>query len=109
MPLSYETLYLFHSPQGHLFEIKRLDLPSNAAKHHIYHWLWVTHNTVSSLTFVGMETGRRQVRQFREARLSFDDAGGELVWNGGNVITLTNARGQEPDALHKRLIRDHLS
>lgn len=106
MPLSYETLYAFHSQQGHLLEIKRLDLPSSATKDQVYHWLWVTTNAVLSLKFVGMETGDRQ---FREARLSFDDAGGELVWRDGNVIALTNARCMEPDALRRRLIRNHLS
>ena len=109
MPLSYETLYAFHSQQGHLLEIKRLDLPSSATKDQVYHWLWVTTSAVSSLKFVGMETGDRQFRQFREAHLSFDDAGGELVWRDGNVIALTNARDREPDALRRRLIRNHLS
>ena len=109
MPLSYETLYAFHSQQGHLLEIKRLDLPSSATKDQVYHWLWVTNSAVSSLKFVGMETGDRQLRQFREARLFFDDTGGELVWRDGDVIALTNARSREPDALRRRLIRNHLS
>jgi hypothetical protein len=109
MPSLYETLHFFRSPQGQLLEIKRLDQPESPGANRAYLWLWVTERTVASLKLLDSRTDLRQTRHFREAQLSFDEQGGELSWHDGRVIALTNEHGKEPDALRKRLIRNHLS
>jgi hypothetical protein len=86
---SYKVLYQFAAPNGHLAEIKRLDLPADASKELVYHWLWFEHGAVRALHFVEMQKAPRQQRSFDEAQLWFDDVRGELQWADGRAVPLT--------------------
>lgn len=107
--MSFEVRFLFTSPRGALTEIRRLDLPSAAECHHVYHWLWISERAVTSLRFIAMQSGARQMRTFREADLSFNENDAELRWRNGDTIALETVAARTLDENQHRLVRNHLS
>ncbi|MFU7547998.1 hypothetical protein, partial [Pseudomonas paraeruginosa] len=73
MPLPYDILRLFTSPQGYLVEIQQA-APAAARE-----WLWVTDCSVTSLRALNTESDTPQVRHFREAQLQLDGIRAQLV------------------------------
>ncbi|MES2192684.1 MAG: hypothetical protein V4454_21395 [Pseudomonadota bacterium] len=109
MPPLYEVLFLFSAPQGHLAEIKRLNLPAGTRKATVYQWLWIQGTTVTALQFVDMADDPRPQRTFKEGRLWFDDRQGELRFASGRTVQLaTEADKTLPQPL-MRLVNLHLS
>lgn len=109
MSLPCAVRYLFTSDQGALAEIQRLDLPDSAARHHVYHWLWISDRAVKSLRFVSMQSVPQQIRTFREAQLHFDERSARLRWRDGQTTVLVAAPHPALDAEQERLVRNHLS
>ena len=108
MPPHYAIVHLFAAPQGHLVEIRRLDLPIGTAKHLVYHWLWIDRSAVVTFHFQSMGSSPLQRRRFEQAELTFDDTRGELRWNSGDVVALRATSQVLPESLHHR-IQQHLS
>lgn len=108
MPPHYDIVFLLTAPRGHLVEVRRLDQPVGSPKNRVYHWLWIEGSAVVTLHFVSMSSAPHQ-RDFEEAVLRFDDAGGELRWRGGDTVALLPRASQDlPQVLHG-LIQQHLS
>lgn len=109
MPPLYEVLYLFSAPQGHLAEIKRLNLPAGTPNAMVYQWLWIQEPTVTTLQFVDMTDNPRAQRTFKEGLLWFDDSQGELRFARGQTVKLaTEADKALPHSL-MRLVNLHVS
>lgn len=105
MPLTYEVVHLFSSPQGHLVEVKHLDRQADTA----HEWLWVTEQSVTTLRPRRGDGETRQVRTFREARLQLDGQRAELAWPNGQQLTLTASSMRTLPTLQHQLIHNHLS
>jgi len=105
MPLSYEVVQLFTSPQGHLVEIKLLDRQADTA----HEWLWVTDQSVTTLRPRLSDGETRQVRTFREARLQLDGQRAELTWFNDEQFALTASPMRALPTLQHQLIHNHLS
>lgn len=71
-----------------LLEIKRLDLPSDAARSQRFRWLWCSPEQILSLDFVSMQSGTEQHRVFQQGVLRFDQHGGELQLGKQKPIAL---------------------
>lgn len=63
--MSYEVLYSFADKNYGLFEIKFNDLPENAPKSRVYHWVFVDlkENNFRRLTFVSMDNNLRNFKE----------------------------------------------
>ena len=107
--MPYQILYLFHSPQGSLAEIKRLDLPHDTPKDRVYHWLWINDAAVTTLRFQSMSTTPNQTRSFAQGELSFDGLRGEMRWSDGRTIALTTAPANELTPTQRHLVQQHLA
>ena len=108
MPLPYDILRLFTSPQGYLVEIQHLAgqaAPAAAARE----WLWVTDYSVTSLRALHTEGDTPQVRYFREAQLQLDGIGAQLVWPNGDCQALMACSMPALPAAQHQLIHNHLS
>ncbi|WP_144157367.1 hypothetical protein [Paraburkholderia sp. BCC1885] len=106
----YEILSLFHSPEGHLAEIRRLDLPSNAPRYRVHHWLWIAQHSVTTLQSVDAITSHSKQHQcFEEASLSLDRERAHLRWCSGEEVGLVPAAPDTLPARKHSLILDHLS
>jgi len=108
MPLSYEVVQLFTSPQGHLVEIKLLDRQADKREPD-HEWLWVTEQSVTSLRPRHSDDETRQVRTFREARLELDGQCAELSWPNGDRSVLMASSMPALPAEQRQLIHNHLS
>ncbi|UZZ09439.1 hypothetical protein NDO41_18830 [Ectopseudomonas mendocina] len=106
MPLPYQVVRLFTSPEGHLVEIncRRRQAGTSQPSHE---WLWVTDQSVTTLRPRQSAGEAQQVRIFREARLQLDDQHAELAWTNGQQLSLT-ASTTLPSEQHQ-LIHNHLS
>jgi len=105
MPLSYEVVQLFTSPQGHLVEIRHLDRQADTA----HEWLWVTEQSVTTLRPRHNDGETRQVRTFREARLQLDGQRAELTWFNDEQFALAVSSVRTLPAEQRQLIHNHLS
>lgn len=108
MPLSYEVVHLFTSPQGHLVEIKLLDRQADKLQP-THEWLWVTDQSVTTLRLRHSDGETQQVRTFREARLRLDGQCTELTWRNGERFALAVSSVLALPALQYQLIHNHLS
>jgi hypothetical protein len=108
MPLSYEVVQLFTSPQGHLVEIKLLDRQDDRPQP-THEWLWVTSQSVTTLRPRHSDDETRQVRTFREARLQLDGQRAELTWFNDEQFALTASPMRALPTLQHQLIHNHLS
>jgi hypothetical protein len=108
MPLSYEVVQLFTSPQGHLVEIKLLDRHADKPQP-THEWLWVTEQSVTTLRPRPSDDETRQVRTFREARLRLDGQRTELTWFNGERLALAVSSVLALPTLQHQLIHNHLS
>lgn len=107
---AYEILSLFFSPEGHLAEIRRLDLPSDAPMYRVHHWLWIAQRSVTTLQSLDAITSHpRQHRHFEEASLSLDRERAHLRWCSGEEVGLVPAAPDTLSARELSLILDHLS
>ncbi|HBN9632375.1 TPA: hypothetical protein L4Q87_000432 [Pseudomonas aeruginosa] len=103
MPLPYDILRLFTSPQGYLVEIQQA-APAAARE-----WLWVTDCSVTSLRALNTESDTPQVRHFREAQLQLDGIRAQLVWPNGDCQALMACSMPALPAAQHQLIHNHLS
>lgn len=103
MPLPYDILRLFTSPQGYLVEIQHL--AGQAARE----WLWVTDRAFTSLRALHTEGDTPQVRHFREAQLQLDGIRAQLVWPNGDCQALMACSMPALPAAQHQLIHNHLS
>lgn len=71
-----------------LLEIKRLDLPSDAARSQRFRWLWCSPEQILPLDFVSMQSGTEQHRVFQQGVLRFDENCGELQLGKQKPIAL---------------------
>lgn len=108
MPLPYDILRLFTSPQGYLVEIQHLagQAASAAATRE---WLWVTDRSVTSLRPLNTEGDTPQVRHFREAQLQLDGIRAQLVWPNRDCQALMACSMPVLPAAQHQLIHNHLS
>ena len=106
---TYEVLLLFRSVQGHLAEIKRLDLAPDAPKDRVYLWVWIAPASVTTLQFMGMQRSPREERTCEEARLWFNEDGAELQWRSGQTLALTRDDAQAMPPAKHLLVLNHLS
>lgn len=107
MPLPYDILRLFTSPQGYLVEIQHL--AGQAAPVAAREWLWVTDRSVTSLRVLHTESDTPQVRHFREAQLQLDGIRAQLVWSNGDCQALMACSIPVLPAAQHQLIHNHLS
>ncbi|HBP6530103.1 TPA: hypothetical protein L6A81_31255 [Pseudomonas aeruginosa] len=107
MPLPYDILRLFTSPQGYLVEIQHL--AGQAAPAAAREWLWVTDRSVTSLRALHTEGDTPQVRHFREAQLKLDGVRAQLVWSNGDCQALMACSMPALPAAQHQLIHNHLS
>ena len=103
MPLPYDILRLFTSPQGYLVEIQQA-APAAARE-----WLWVTDCSVTSLRALNTESDTPQVRHFREAQLQLDGIRAQLLWPNGDFQALMACSMPALPAAQHQLIHNHLS
>ncbi len=103
MPLPYDILRLFTSPQGYLVEIQQA-APAAARE-----WLWVTDCSVTSLRALNTEGDTPQVRHFREAQLQLDGIRAQLVWPNRDCQALMACSMPALPAAQHQLIHNHLS
>ncbi|MDH0639281.1 MULTISPECIES: hypothetical protein [Pseudomonas] len=108
MPLPYDILRLFTSPQGYLVEIQHRAGQAAAAAA-AREWLWVTDRSVTSLRTLPAKCDTPQVRHFREARLQLDGMRAQLVWPNGDCQTLMVCSMPALPAEQHQLIHNHLS
>lgn len=108
MQPKFDLLFLFSAPQGHLLEVKRLDLGADAPRSRAHLWLWVEEATVRTLQFLSREDGARKQRTFEEGTLSFDDAEAEMCWTDGTRMSMTAADRALPSFV-SALVDQHLS
>lgn len=106
MPLPYDILRLFTSPQGYLVEIQHL--AGQAAAAAAREWMWVTDRSVTSLRPLNTEGDTPQVRHFREARLQLDGIRAQLVWSNGDCQALMACSMPALPAAQHQLIHNHL-
>lgn len=108
MPLPYDILRLFTSPQGYLVEIEHLGhqaSPTRATRE----WLWITDRSVTSLRPLHNEGDMPQVLNFREAQLQLEGIRAQLAWpNGDSHALMASSMPALPVAQHQ-LIHNHLS
>lgn len=69
--MNYNFLYAFTNEGAALVEIKRTDLPPGAPVGSVYHWLLIQGTRVTKLTFLSMERGEVEKREFAEGKLEF--------------------------------------
>jgi len=77
--MTYRVLYLLTSPNLHLLEIQRLDLPNTTPSNALYQWLRYvpTSNQLTPLTFVSMHSAPPfEERVFEQGELHFSDMEG---------------------------------
>lgn len=106
--MHYEVTRLFSSPQGYLVEVgvpRRQPGPPEPLRE----WLWVTHQSVTSLRLLHIDDDLRGVRGFREARLRLDGANAQLAWPNGDQLTLAASSMKTLPAEQRQLIHNHLS
>jgi hypothetical protein len=108
MPLPYDILRLFTSPQGYLVEIQHRAGQSAAAAA-AREWLWVTDRSVTSLRALPEERDSPQVRHFREAQLQLDGIRAQLVWPNGDCQALMVCSMPALPAAQHQLIHNHQS
>jgi hypothetical protein len=108
MPLPYDILRLFTSPQGYLVEIEH---PGRRAASALgtCEWLWVTVRSVTSLRPRHAEGDTPQVRIFREARLQLEGARAQLAWPNGDRHALMASSMPTLPAKQHQLIHNHLN
>mmetsp|Transcript_18301 Transcript_18301/g.40526 ORF Transcript_18301/g.40526 Transcript_18301/m.40526 type:complete len:111 (+) Transcript_18301:39-371(+) len=75
-----DCLFSFSGEAGHLMEVKRLDVASDAPLQDKFFWLWRPSGATSwqKLSFLEMQKEPQQYRKFKEAELWFDDNGAKL-------------------------------
>ena len=108
MPLPYDILRLFTSPQGHLVEIQH-PVGQAAAAATAREWLWVTDRSVTRLRALNTESDTPQVRHFREAQLQLDGMHAQLVWHNGDCQALMACSMPALPATQHQRIHNHLS
>lgn len=106
MPLPYDILRLFTSPQGYLVEIQHL---TTASAPTVREWLWITDRSVTSLRSLPADRDTPQLQQFREAQLQLDGMHAQLVWHNGDCQALTACSMPALPAAQHQLIHNHLS
>lgn len=107
MSPNVKLLHLFVSSQGWLTEVKRLDLPAEAPKDRVYHWLWIDTAHVIPLRFVSMATEPRQQREFEQASLWFDATQGTLAWRDGATVALKVQADKTLPSPQEHLLKAH--
>ena len=110
MPLPYDLLRLFTSPQGYLVEIEhpgRQAAPTRATRE----WLWITDRSVTSLRPHSQhpDDDTPRVRNFREAQLQLEGIHAQLAWPNGDRYALTASSMPALPAAQPQLIHNHLS
>lgn len=108
MPLPYDILRLFTSPQGYLVEIHHL-VGQAASAPAAREWLWVTDRSVTSLRALHTEDATPQVRHFREAQLQLNGIRAQLLWPNGDCQALMACSMPALPAAQHQLIHNHLS
>lgn len=108
MPLPYDILRLFISPQGYLVEIQHRAGQAAAAQA-AREWLWVTDRSVTSLRALPTDSDTPQVRHFREAQLQLEGMHAQLVWPNGDCHALMACSMPALPAAQHQLIHNHLS
>ncbi|MBA1201089.1 hypothetical protein G7009_04740 [Pseudomonas capeferrum] len=108
MPLPYDILRLFTSPQGYLVEIQHLAGRAAAAAT-AREWLWVTDHSVTSLRALPADSDTPQVWHFREAQLQLDGMHTQLLWHNGDCQALMACSMPALPAAQHQLIHNHLS
>ncbi|PMX27622.1 MULTISPECIES: hypothetical protein [unclassified Pseudomonas] len=108
MPLPYQVMRLFTSPEGHLVEIscRRRQASTEQPSHE---WLWVTDQSVTTLRPRHSAVETQQVWVFREARLQLDGQHAELAWSNGQQLSLAASPTPTLPSEHRQLIHNHLS
>lgn len=77
--MPYRVLYLLQSTQHLFFEVKHLDVASDAPPHELYCWLHheVASNRLVALDFEAMQSSPPfELRQFRQGTLRFSNIEG---------------------------------
>jgi hypothetical protein len=90
---SFEVLYAFHAGHDYVVEVKRLDLPAEADKSVVYHWLHVdgAHGDVRALGFRSMDSSAdKQSRVFDNTSLDFDAVSAVFTNAGGAQLQMAN-------------------
>lgn len=108
MPLPYDILRLFTSPQGYLVEIQHLAGQAAAAQA-TREWLWVTDRSVTSLRPLPADRDTPQLQQFREAQLQLEGMHAQLMWHNGDCQALMACSMPALPAAQHQLIHNHLS
>nr|WP_260678981.1 hypothetical protein [Pseudomonas mendocina] len=106
MPLPYQVMRLFTSPEGHLVEISYLRGQAGTPKP-THEWLWVTDQSVTTLRPRHSAGETQQVWVFREAHLQLDGQHAELAWINGQQLSLTPSPTLPSE--QRQLIHNHLS
>jgi hypothetical protein len=79
---SFECLYFLENFYLALIEVKRLDLPENAATSEKFHWLKIDRETlkITPLTFRSMDSSSKvEERYFEEGFLKFNPTIGTFI------------------------------
>lgn len=108
MPLPYQVMRLFTSPEGHLAEISCLRTQGGTPEP-THEWLWVTDQSVTTLRPRHSAGETQQVWVFREARLQLDDQHAELAWTNGQQLSLAASPTPTLPTEQRQLIHNHLS
>ena len=109
MQPKFDLLFFFSAPQGHLLEVKRLDLGADAPRSRACLWLWVEQSTVRTLQFLSRQDGARKQRTFEEGTLSFDGAEADMCWSDGTRLSLSAAPDRALPSSVSALVDQHLS
>lgn len=112
--IKYSFLYYFQNEYMALVEIKRHDLPEDAAPDLVYSWLVINPQTAEykKLGFKSMGTemvngNLINIRAFNEGELRFDDLFAKFVY-GPNSHLLENKSSTEPDKNIANIVQAYL-
>lgn len=108
MPLPYQVMRLFTSPEGHLVEVSCLRRQAGTPEP-AHEWLWVTDQSATTLRPRHSDGETQQVRIFREARLQLDGQHAELAWTNGQQLSLAASPTSMLPPEQRQLIHNHLS
>ena len=109
MTVLFDVVYALSAPNGHLIEIRRRDLESEAPKSRTFQWLWIDAERVINLQFRSMRSDSRQERSFEEGEVWFDGQTGELSWDLGPTVPLTMVPSRAPPPQVVQRIEVHLT
>lgn len=73
--MTIKYLFMFENENNAIVEIKRKDQPEDTPKDQVYFWLMVNKNSkkVEKLDFISMIKEPKQIREFKQGMLSFDE------------------------------------